>query len=56
MPDPDSNVIAKALECRGVGGKRTEKQDLLEYFVTHKHNISERLPATSDADDMRDTL
>ena len=56
VPDPDTFEIAKALESRGVGGKRTEKQDLLTYFVSHKHDISARLPSTSDADDMRDAL
>ena len=32
VPDPDTFEIAKALESRGVDGKRTEKQDLHMYW------------------------
>ena len=56
VPDPDSNEITKALESRGIGGKRTDKQNLLEYFALHKADISARLPTKANADDMRTAI
>ena len=48
--------ITKALESKGVESKHTKKQDLLKYFVSHKHDILAHLPSTSDADDMCDAI